>query len=500
MNILGIIAEFNPLHTGHEYLIRHLRRGTGADFCVVVMSGDYVQRGEPAFFSKFLRTKAALLSGADLVLELPLSVSTGSAEYFAEGAVSLLNRLGCVTHLGFGSESGDIHAFLSAGKLLSEVPACYDEFLQKNLRSGMNFPKARYEALSACLKMQRLQENGFSGQNIHAWNTADQKESASEDLIFLLSLLDAPNNILGTEYCKALYKLRSSMIPVTVKRLGAGYHEELKNSPASVSSHDFAFGLSESLFASASELSGSPQGYASDSELPGFPQGYASDSELPGSPQRYASASGLRKAFLHAQNASSGDTAVVSSLLQNYIPIPCRSLYAEALQSKQYAVFDQFFLPLYHILQYSDVKTLAQCQDVTEEFAERLKNLFLPCSSVTELCDALKSKNMTDARIRRCLLHILLHVTKEEVTAEKEQGLSLYARILGFRREAEPLLSKIARRTSIPLVSKPADASKNLSPLALSQLKQTAKASELYRAAVPGSKPGSEYVQRIVLI
>lgn len=509
MNILGIIAEFNPLHTGHEYLIRHLRRGTGADFCVVVMSGDYVQRGEPAFFSKFLRTKAALLSGADLVLELPLSVSTGSAEYFAEGAVSLLNRLGCVTHLGFGSESGDIHTFLSAGKLLSEVPACYDELLQKNLRAGMNFPKARYEALSACLKMQGSQENSICGQSIPDRNTADQKESVSENLIFspeniskLLSLLNAPNNILGAEYCKALYKLGSSMIPVTVKRLGAGYHEEVKDSPASVSSHDFAFGLSESLYASASdsELSGSPQGYASDSELPGFPQGYASDSELPGSPQRYASASGLRKAFLHAQNASSGDTADVSSLLENYISIPCRSLYAEALQSKQYAVFDQFFLPLYHILQYSDAETLARCQDVTKEFAERLKNLYLPCSSVTELCDALKSKNMTAATIRRCLLHILLHVTKETVTAEKEQSLSLYARILGFRREAEPLLSEIARRTSIPLVSKPADASKNLSPLALSQLKQTIKASELYRAAMPGSNPGSEYVQRIVLI
>lgn len=105
MNILGIIAEFNPLHTGHAYLIRRLRLETGAAFCVVVMSGDYVQRGEPAFFSKYLRTRAALLCGADLVLELPLSVSTGSAEYFALGAVSLLDRLHCITHLGFGSES-----------------------------------------------------------------------------------------------------------------------------------------------------------------------------------------------------------------------------------------------------------------------------------------------------------------------------------------------------------------------------------------------------------
>lgn len=415
MNILGIIAEFNPLHTGHEYLIRHLRRETGADFCVVVMSGDYVQRGEPAFFSKSLRAQAALLSGADLVLELPLSVSTGSAEYFAEGAVSLLDRLGCVTHLGFGSENGDIRGFQLAGELLCKEPEDYRGFLQKYLKSGMSFPKARYEALSACLEMQNAEET--------------------------LSLLDAPNNILGTEYCKALYRLRSSIIPVTAKRLGAGYHEE--NSPAA----------------------------------------------------EYASAAGLRQAFLHAPSPED-----MEILLQNFIPQSCRFLYRDALRQKQFVTFDDFFLPLCHTLQYSDVETLSRCQDVTPEFSGRLLRVFRQCSSVTELCAALKTKNITSTRISRSLLHILLHLTKDAVLTEKEQGYALYARILGFRREAEPLLTLIRQRISIPLVSKLADASGYLSPAALSQLEQTIKASEFYRAAMPGIKSGSEYSQNIIVI
>lgn len=436
MNILGIIAEFNPLHTGHEYLIRRLRRKTGADFCVVVMSGDYVQRGEPAFFSKALRTKAALLSGADLVLELPLSVSTGSAEYFAEGAVSLLERLGCVTHIGFGSESGDIDAFRLAGKLLSEEPDDYRRLLQRNLKDGMSYPKARFEALSACLAIQ----------NAGA----------------VLALMDAPNNILGAEYCKALYKLHSSMIPVTVKRLGAGYHDGLVSSDRERTADDSA------------------------------------DS-------RYASASGLREAFLSIQNASSSsetDTgeAGINSLLQDYVPAPCRSFYAKALRDNRYVTFGQFFFPLYHILQYSDVETLSGYQDVSDTFAGRLLNLFGTCSSMAELCSALKAKNLTSAGINRALLHILLNLKKETVDAERKHGLALYARILGFRKEASPLLSEIDRCTVIPLISKLADASKTLSPLALSQLEQTVKASEIYRAAMPGAKPESEYTQNIMIL
>ncbi len=425
MHILGIIAEFNPLHTGHEYLIRRLRRETGSQYCVAVMSGDYVQRGEPAFFSKSLRTKAALLSGADLVLELPLSVSTGSAEYFAEGAVSLLDRLGCVTHLGFGSENGDIKNFLSAGKLLSVEPEDYRGLLQENLKAGMSFPKARHKALSASLTMQNIEQ----------------------DIPAVLSLLDAPNNILGVEYCKALYKLRSSIIPATVKRLGAGYHETID-----------------------------ADGNCASALL-------------------YASASGLRKAFL-----SSPDPEGRNRLPESYVPEACRLLYLNALRTRQYVTFDDFYLPLYYTLEYSNAETLSGYQDVTPELSERLLRLFRQCSSVTELCSALKTKNLTSTRINRSLLHILLDLRKETMAAEKEQGYALYARILGFRREAEPLLTKIKQHASIPLIPKLADVSEYLAPAALSQLTHTIKASELYRAAMPGVKSGSEYSQNIIIV
>lgn len=466
MNILGIIAEFNPLHTGHEYLIQNLRRETGAEFCVVVMSGDYVQRGEPAFFSKFLRTKAALSCGADLVLELPLSVSTGSAEYFARGAVSLLSRLNCVTHLGFGSESGDIHALALAGKLLSEEPETYRSLLQKFLKEGMSFPKARYEALSAFLTVQASQNSGCSDGCFLSPDTgsANSPSLSPRDICDVLSLLRDPNNILGTEYMKALHSLHSSMIPVTIKRIGAGYHEQLnlhqKNSGVKIISD------------------------AKKSSL---------KSEVADS--IYASASGLRKAFL-----SSSDPEERNILLERYVPKACHPLYLGALRKKQYVTFDDFYLLLYYTLEYCTVEALTCYQDVAPEFSERLLRLFGKSSSVTELCSALKTKNLTSTRINRALLHILLQLTKDSVAAEREQGLSLYARILGFRKEAKPLLSLIKKSTSIPLVTKLADAPGYLSPQALAQLEQTIKASELYRAAMPGIKSGSEYSQKIIAL
>ena len=110
MNTIGIIAEFNPFHKGHENILKAAREQFGADNVVVVMSGDHVQRGEPAVMDKYARSKAALCAGADLVLELPVAFATGSAQYFARGAVSTLIHCGAVDGILFGSECGDIGA------------------------------------------------------------------------------------------------------------------------------------------------------------------------------------------------------------------------------------------------------------------------------------------------------------------------------------------------------------------------------------------------------
>ena len=145
MTITGIIAEYNPFHRGHAYHLARARRLTGTDYLIVVMSGNYVQRGVPAMFDKFTRARAALSAGADLVLELPLCCSTGSAEYFSRGAVDLLAQTGIVTDLCFGSECGDLSPLEEAACLLLEEPEEYRGILQDSLRRGRSYPEARAE-------------------------------------------------------------------------------------------------------------------------------------------------------------------------------------------------------------------------------------------------------------------------------------------------------------------------------------------------------------------
>lgn len=145
MKTAGIIVEYNPFHNGHKYHIEKTKELTGCDFLVAVISGDYTQRGVPAVIDKYARTTMALENGADLVLELPLFYAAGSAEYFAMGAVTLLDKLGVVDSLCFGSECGAIHVLSKIASTLLEEPVLYRSILQESLKKGFPFP--RHEAL-----------------------------------------------------------------------------------------------------------------------------------------------------------------------------------------------------------------------------------------------------------------------------------------------------------------------------------------------------------------
>ena len=214
--ITGIIAEYNPFHKGHAYQIEQTRKLTGDRYVLVIMSGDFVQRGAPAVFDKYARTQMALLGGSDAVLELPSYFACGSAEYFAKGAVGILDALSCVDHLCFGSESGDALSCQKLGEILSREPEEFQNFLRQSLKEGLPFPAARKSALKKYLEARH--DQSFSGDALFSG---------------IENLLDSPNNLLGIEYCKALSRLNSRISPVTVKREGAGYHDESLSQPLS---------------------------------------------------------------------------------------------------------------------------------------------------------------------------------------------------------------------------------------------------------------------------
>ncbi|MBE6948674.1 MAG: nucleotidyltransferase family protein [Ruminococcaceae bacterium] len=190
MSTAGIVCEYNPFHLGHKYHIEKTRELLGEDTGIVcVMSGNFVQRGDCAVFAKHSRAKAAVLNGADLVLELPIPWVLSSAEGFAYGAVSLLDALGVVTHLSFGSESGDIGELR---ELVKGINASENR-ISELMATGISYASARQKALDGKLS----------------------------------ELIESPNNILGVEYIKALERLGSSVEPVTVSRHMTDHDSEI---------------------------------------------------------------------------------------------------------------------------------------------------------------------------------------------------------------------------------------------------------------------------------
>lgn len=221
MKSIAIIAEYNPFHNGHLYQIMKSKELTGADHVVVLMSGDFMQRGTPAVLDKYARTKMALSHGADVVLELPCVYATASAEGFAFGAVSILNRLGIIDYLCFGSECGDLAVLDAFADILNTEPAFYRSRLQQYIKEGNTFPQARAAALLDYL----------SAPDQNAMDCFLEKLSSSMTLDAISDILSSPNNILGIEYLKALKKSNSTIQPVTIRREGAGYHDTVTDAP-----------------------------------------------------------------------------------------------------------------------------------------------------------------------------------------------------------------------------------------------------------------------------
>lgn len=198
-HVVGVIAEYNPFHNGHLFQLNEAKRLSGAEYVIVIMSGSYVQRGTPAFLDKMTRTKMALENGADLVIELPVRYATGSAEFFASGAVSILHNLGIVDSLCFGSEHGDTIAMKNIADFIQKDCDDFNKAVAEHVKKGCSYPSSREKALLEHCK--------------------------TVEPSILKEIISSPNNILGIEYLKALQQYSKSITPLTVKRAQTGYHD-----------------------------------------------------------------------------------------------------------------------------------------------------------------------------------------------------------------------------------------------------------------------------------
>lgn len=194
--ILAIVSEYNPFHNGHLYHLQKSKKELNPDYSICIMSGNFCERGDTSIIDKWSKAEAALKCGFDLVIELPVLYSISSAENFAEGALKILDAFGSNVTLSFGSECGNLDTLNNIANVLYDEPKEFTTILTHELDKGLSYPKARENALLIYLNNVRKYSN----------------------------ILSNPNNILGIEYLKAIKKLKSNVIPFTIKRIDAGYN------------------------------------------------------------------------------------------------------------------------------------------------------------------------------------------------------------------------------------------------------------------------------------
>lgn len=326
--VIGIIAEYNPFHNGHLYHLQKSLQETGSSYSVAIISGNFTQRGSTSLIDKWTKTEIAIKNGIDLVIELPLLYSISSAENFAEGAIKILNSLKVIDYLSFGSESGDISTLNIIADTLYKEPKAYKNILSHELSKGLSFPKARENALLMYLN----------------------------DIRRFSNTLSSPNNILGIEYLKALKKLKSPIIPITVERYNAGYHDTTYNGNV----------------ASATAIRNIVKNNGWDI---------------------------LRKVV--PENTFS---TLLESIKVGHV-VPDLSVFEKQI--------------IYNLRKMS-IQEIAELPDVSEGLENAIKNAANSCNSVVEFLNIIKSKRYTNTRLQRILLYALLGITKKDMALSKK--------------------------------------------------------------------------------
>lgn len=361
MKSVGIVCEYNPLHNGHIFHINSSKQITGADVVICVMSGNFVQRGEPAIIDKYIRAKAAINSGADIVVELPVYASLSSAEGFAQKSVLILSALK-TDYICFGSESGDLQALYSVAKTTVSEDELLSSTIKQQLSNGLSYPASLSYALNKLYSIPS-------------------------------EITGNPNNTLGIEYLKTIINNNLDIIPFTIKREGAGYHDTAID--------------------------------------------------------KYMSATGIRK-LITSQNDC--DIAAQKQYLPEYLYslLSHNCIYPVTIDD-----FSLLFnYRMSEICNLSSTKKeaidlLRSYPDISEDLANRILSCYSKPLLISDFIENVKTKNITYSRISRAIMKIILGITEEDNCS--------YIRILGLSKNGCEYLKKKKNKINYPIITKVAD-------------------------------------------
>lgn len=388
---LCIISEYNPFHFGHLYHLNESISQTDTGFKVAIISGNFVQRGEPSIINKWEKAKVALSAGFDLVLELPTLYAISSAENFANGSIKIADQIGS-NYISFGTESGDLEKLKKLSSLINKNEKEYITNVKGKIAEGFSYPKSQE------LVIDKMFGNEFLG-------------------------VCKPNNILGLEYLKSLNAISSNIIPITVKR-------DLDKS-------------------SSSDI----------------------------------------RTLLRTSGFKIED-------LKNSIPDFSYEVLAENIENGNAVLsLKAFEKEIIYILRTIDNEKLKNIPDIPENMLSNLKKIACSTNSLDELITALKNKSITQARIQRILLYILLEITKSDMELSKR--ITPYVRVLGMSENGKKMLSDISKDinviTSVKAFEKTCDDSDLLRMLEIDK-----KATDIYTLAyVKDSVANLDYTTRI---
>lgn len=361
MKIIGIVAEYNPFHKGHKYHIEKSLEETGADAVVAVMSGNFVQRGEPAIVNKNARARAAVECGADLVLDLPVAYSLSSAEMFALGSVGILNATGVIDYLCFGSESGSVKDIVKVADFLIDENYDYKVALRNTLDNGKSYAAASFEALRRTY--------GDSG---------------------LIDELANSNNILAIEYIKSLKKIKSSIIPVAIKRV----------------CNDYAGTCMTGEISSATAI------------------------------RETIISLGIETVKQSISNAS--ETIINNEFSIGRGPVSMKSFEDILLWS----------------IRSKTSSEIAMINGVNEGIEFRLKDAAERVGGIDELIESVKTRRYSESFIKRLIFNIIFAITKDDFDVFRSMNNPGYIKVLDFNERGKEILARIKKNSNIPVITK----------------------------------------------